>query len=105
MNETNKTPWHLDKKVSLSVIGLIIAQLCVSVAAWTTLTEQVRDHEKRISIRDNMRISERMSLLESAVIEQRSRDDRQDQERKEALGLIRDELKSINQKLDRKRAE
>lgn len=55
--------WHLDKKVSISVIGLLIVNICSSIWWAATLTSEVDELKRRPEL------SERVIRLEATVDE------------------------------------
>ena len=81
MNEPD-TRWHLDKRVPIGLIGAVLVQTISFV--WFI-----------------SKIDSRVSSLESAVVMQRDRDDRQDRSASEAAANVRSDLKEIDRKLDR----
>lgn len=76
------TRWHLDKRVPIGLIGAVLVQTISFV--WFI-----------------SKIDSRVSSLESGVVMQRDRDDRQDRSASEAAANVRSDLKEIDRKLDR----
>ncbi len=74
--------WHLDKKVPLSLIFAMLVQAGMVIVAITDIKKDVE-------------------VLKTQVFAQESRDARQDADMKEAMALLRDQLSSLNQKMDR----
>ena len=74
--------WHLDKKVPITLIGVLAAQLASGV--WFA-----------------SKLDARIAALESARIDQHERDERQDKQVAEALALVRAQLDRMDGKLDR----
>ena len=74
--------WHLDKKVPLSLIFAMLVQAGIVIAAISDIKKDVE-------------------ILKSQVLAQVSRDARQDADMKETMALLRDQLSTLNQKLDR----
>jgi Tfp pilus assembly protein PilO len=84
MAETNSTNdgWHLDKKVPISIIVVLLTQAAAGLWA---IADIKRDVE----------------VLKAAQIEQHERDKRQDDSSAEALRQIREAMADMNRKLDR----
>lgn len=76
------TRWHLDKRVPIGLIGAVLVQTISFV--WFI-----------------SKIDSRVSSLESGVVMQRDRDDRQDRASADAAANVRTDLKEIDRKLDR----
>ena len=76
------TRWHLDKRVPIGLIGAVLVQTISFV--WFM-----------------SKIDSRVSSLESWVVMQRDRDDRQDRASADAAANVRSDLKEIDRKLDR----
>ena len=74
--------WHLDKKVPISIIMVIIMQ---GVAGLWVIADIKKDVE----------------ILKASMIAQRERDDRQDKASVDAASLIRSDLRELGQKMDR----
>lgn len=81
MSET-KESWHLDKKVPISLIAVLVMQAGAGIWA-------VADIKKDVE------------LLKAANVEQRMRDERQDKSTTEAINLLRADIKEVSQKMDR----
>lgn len=81
MSET-KESWHLDKKVPISLIVVLIMQAAAGIWA-------VADIKKDVE------------LLKAANVEQRLRDERQDKTTSESVNLLRADIKELSQKMDR----
>jgi Tfp pilus assembly protein PilO len=84
MAETNSTNdgWHLDKKVPISIIVVLLTQAAAGLWA---IADIKRDVE----------------VLKAAQMQQRDRDQRQDDSSAEALRQIREAMADMNRKLDR----
>jgi hypothetical protein len=86
MNQTKsdkEDPWHLDKKVPLSLIFAMLVQAAMVIWA-------IADIKKDVEV------------LKAAMVQQIDRDNRQDRAGAEAVALVRDDLhevKSMLQKL------
>ena len=74
--------WHLDKKVP---VGIILVLLFQGVAGIWAIADIKKDVE----------------LLKDARVEQRERDTRQDKAAAEAANLVRSDIKALSDKLDR----
>ena len=81
MSDT-KESWHLDKKVPISLIAVLVMQAGAGIWA-------VADIKKDVE------------LLKAAQIEQGKRDERQDKSSAEAFNLLRTDIKELTQKVDR----
>lgn len=67
-----KTPWHLDRKVP---IGIILAGLMVAagvVASNRDTENRLTGHDKEIAVIAAQRLSERVTTLESQMIDVRA---------------------------------
>lgn len=80
--EDDSTHWHLDKKVPISIIAVLLMQGFAGM--WF-----VADIKKDVE------------LLKDARLEQRERDSRQDKTAAEATSLLRGDISILSQKLDR----
>lgn len=76
------TGWHLDKKVPISIILVIVMQ---GVAGLWVIADIKKDIE----------------ILKASMVQQRERDDRQDKASIDAASLIRSDLRELGQKMDR----
>lgn len=78
--------WHLDKKVPISIILVLVMQAVAGVMAFAELRGRV-------------------ALIEASHVDNRSqqhdRDERQDLENREAIALLRQQLSNMDGKLDR----
>lgn len=74
--------WHLKKEIQF---GHIITTLTVAVAALFYFTK----------------IEQRIALVEQQIVQQRERDDRQDEAVADALVLLRQQLEKMDVKLDK----
>ena len=74
--------WHLDKKVPISIILVIVMQ---GVAGLWVIADIKKDIE----------------ILKASMVQQRERDDRQDKASIDAASLIRSDLRELGQKMDR----
>ncbi len=82
MASQDENRWHLDKKVPISLMLVLLMQGVAGVWA-------VADIKKDVE------------LLKAAMIEQRYRDERQDKTTAEAVMQVRSDIKELSQKLDR----
>jgi len=82
MTSENQTGWHLDKKVPITLILVLLMQLAGGL--WF-----VADLRKDIEI------------LKAQIMVQRDRDDRQDRTAGDAMQLVRQQLERVESKLDR----
>lgn len=82
MASQDENRWHLDKKVPISLMLVLLMQGVAGVWA-------VADIKKDVE------------LLKAAMIEQRNRDERQDKTTAEAVLQVRSDIKELSQKLDR----
>lgn len=74
--------WHLDKKVPLSLILAMIVQVAMVITA-------IADIKKDVEV------------LKAQVVTQANRDNRQDNDMREAMSLLRASFSELNNKLDR----
>ena len=74
--------WHLDKKVPLSLIVALLIQSGMVIWAVADVKKDVENLKLQVHV-------------------QEKRDDRQDQEMKEAMALLRESLNTLNLKMDR----
>lgn len=81
MNET-KESWHLDKKVPISLIVVLLMQGAAGLWAIADIKKDVE-------------------LLKAAQVEQAKRDERQDKASTEAFSLLRTDIRELTQKVDR----
>lgn len=89
MAERSTTPkegWHLDKKVPVSIIFVLIAQFIGGVMFMQRLDGRVTTLEVSRS---------------DALSQQRDRDEHQDRENADAFTLMRAQLEKMDGKLDR----
>ena len=86
--ETTKA-WHQDRKIQL---GHIISTLGLTVTLVVTIV-QVTTYIGRVDAR--------VQVLESSMVQQHDRDERQDKATAEALAALRQQLERIDAKLDR----
>jgi hypothetical protein len=82
MDDKTENKWHLDKKVPISLIIMMVMQFTALV--WFV-----------------GKLDARILALETGVSVQHERDERQDKASAESDSLIRANLQDINQKLDR----
>lgn len=59
--------WHLDRKVPLALVYLLIGQFLGAVVFASNLTSQQTNLEKRLMVIENQRVSERLVSLESQM--------------------------------------
>jgi Tfp pilus assembly protein PilO len=85
-NETNPTGWHLDKKVPIGMIVAIIVQ-CVA------FTMYMGRQDTRLTVLEQSRLDGHAAQAE--------RDQRQDDQNKASLDLLRQQLQNMDAKLDR----
>lgn len=64
---TEKESWHLDKRVPIALIVTLILQFCGVVFYVSRIEAQGQDNERRISVLEEQKISERLAALESQV--------------------------------------
>jgi hypothetical protein len=74
--------WHLDKKVPISIIVVLVMQAASGL--WL-LADMRRD----------------IDVLKVQYAQQRDRDEKQDEQFAQAMTLVRTEMRSISDKLDR----
>ena len=74
--------WHLDKKVPVGIILVLLFQGAAGIWAIADIKKDVE-------------------LLKDARVEQRDRDSRQDKATAEAVNLVRSDIKALSEKLDR----
>jgi len=80
--EQSDNRWHLDKKVPISIIVVLVMQ---GVAGIWMIAEIKKDVE----------------LLKQGSMEQHLRDERQDKQTSEVIGQLRADIKEVSNKLDR----
>jgi hypothetical protein len=59
--------WHLDRKVPLALVYLLVGQFLGGVVFASNLMSQQANQEKRITVIENQRVSERLVSLESQM--------------------------------------
>lgn len=74
--------WHLDKKVPISIIAVLVMQ---AVAGLWFISEIRSD----------------VNVLKAAQLMQHERDNRQDQTTADAVALVRGDIQELGRKLDR----
>lgn len=74
--------WHLKREIQ---IGHLITTLTVAAAATMYITK----------------LEQRIAIMEAQVVEQRARDQRQDESVKDAIQLLRYQLERMDNKLDK----
>lgn len=74
--------WHLDKKVPISIIAVLVMQ---AVAGLWVIAEIRSD----------------VNVLKAAQIAQRALDDRQDKTTADAVALVRGDIQELGRKMDR----
>ena len=68
----NNNSWHVDKAVPIGVIAALLIQ-GAGIVWWAQgVSKDAVDHEKRLTIIESQRISERMAALESQMLDARS---------------------------------
>jgi hypothetical protein len=82
MSEPTDNHWHLDKKVPISIILVIVMQ---GIAGLWVVADIKKDVE----------------VLKAAMFEQRSRDERQDKATADAVALVRQDIQEVSRKVDR----
>lgn len=92
MDESTRKDWHLEKSVSLGHIMTTVVLLLTLAGGYTTISERIAVLENQQSA-----FNDRMIAL---IENQRRMDGRQDAEIQEIRQQIREDLKSINSKLD-----
>lgn len=84
--QNDREGWHLDKKVPISIIVVLLAQIVGGL--WFL-----------------SKLDSRIGALESAKVEQAARDSRQDSDNASAVTLLRDDFREMRRdlggKLDR----
>jgi len=80
--ETLPAGWHLKREIQL---GHLITTITVALSALGYIGS----------------IEKRVALLETAIVAQHERDERQDKLTSEAVGLLRGQLQRMDDKLDR----
>jgi len=85
-DEASPSGWHLDKKVPIGMIFAIIIQ-CVA------FTMYMGRQDTRLTVLEQSRVDGRAAQAE--------RDQRQDDQNKAALDLLRQQLQNMDAKLDR----
>jgi hypothetical protein len=81
-NPPQDNRWHLDKKVPVGIILVLLFQGAAGIWAIADIKKDVE-------------------LLKDARIEQRDRDSRQDRATAEAVNLVRSDIKALSDKMDR----
>lgn len=82
MDATTDNRWHLDKKVPISIIVVLVMQAASGL--WL-LADMRRD----------------IDVLKVQFVQQRDRDKQQDEQFQQAMHLVRTEMRAISDKLDR----
>lgn len=82
MSEPTDNHWHLDKKVPISIILVIVMQ---GIAGLWVVADIKKDVE----------------ILKAAMLEQRNRDERQDKSTTDAVSLVRSDVQEVSRKIDR----
>lgn len=82
MDATTDNRWHLDKKVPISIIVVLVMQAASGL--WL-LADMRRD----------------IDVLKVQFVQQRDRDKQQDEQFQQAMQLVRTEMRAISDKLDR----
>jgi hypothetical protein len=59
--------WHIDKKVPLALVYLLVGQFLCGVIVAVNMFGQVNNQDKRITSIENQRVSERLVTLESQM--------------------------------------
>lgn len=67
-SDTTDRHWHIDRKVPLTLVYLLLAQFIGGVIFASNLLNQISNQEKRISFIENQRVSERLGTLESQMV-------------------------------------
>lgn len=84
--DKDRDGWHLDKKVPISIIVMIVMQGAAGL--WV-----VADIKKDVEVLKAQGVQQQ--------IQQRDRDERQDKQATDALGQVRAQLERVESKLDR----
>lgn len=69
-NPTSDTPdrhWHIDRKVPLALVYLLMAQFLGAVWFASNIVSKIDGQDKRLSVIENQRVSERLVTLESQM--------------------------------------
>ena len=82
LQPSDENRWHLDKKVPISLIGVMVIQT-IGVVWFVS------------------KLDSRVLALEMAQVAQTRVDDRQDSAAKETTAILREGLTTVNNKLDR----
>ena len=70
MNQPSKKEiWHFDKGIPLSVIFILILQTASAIWYLSAMSKQIEDNKHRIEIIESQRFSERLTSLESQMID------------------------------------
>lgn len=80
--QTEQTHWHLKKEIQL---GHVISTIIFAASGLFYVTK----------------MDQRIAVIESQMVSQKDRDMMQDRQHSEALALIREQMKSMDGKLDR----
>ena len=72
MTPQKKELWHFDKGIPLSIVVLVVAQTFGAIWWVGNLSKQVEDNKARIAHIESQRVSERLSALESQMLDSRS---------------------------------
>ena len=59
--------WHIDRKVPLALVYLLVGQFLCGVVLAVNMFSQVNGQDKRITNIENQRVSERLVTLESQM--------------------------------------
>ncbi len=74
--------WHLDRKVPITLIVILVGHIGYGIVQWTEMKARV-------------------SALETETLQQRARDDKQDRQRADDDKLVREQLQTLDRKVDR----
>lgn len=66
-HETKDDHWHIDRKVPLALVYLLVGQFIGGVVFASNLMSQQANQEKRITVIENQRVTERLVSLESQM--------------------------------------
>lgn len=69
MSDNNKTPWHLDRKVPLGIIAAGLITAATMVASTRDVENKLAAHEKELAVIAAQRISERLTALETRMLD------------------------------------
>lgn len=71
MTPAKRELWHLDKGIPISIVLMLIVQAAAAIWWVGDLSKQVQDNKERISRIEAQRVSERLTALESQMVDSR----------------------------------